>query len=837
MKTTLALLALLFSFATNAAEWKAARATQPPQLDGDLSDAVWQSAPEIAGFTQHDPDDGKPATEETIVKILYDDNAVYIGALMKDSHAVTTLLGRRDNSLESDWFRIYIDAQHDRLSGAEFWINPSNVQVDGILYNDLYDDWSWDGVWESAAKIVPGIGWIAEVRIPYSQLRFSDAPQQTWGVNFIRRICRRKEVDRLANTLKTESGFVSRFADLGGIEGIHPTRSFELAPYAVARSDVRSRFDRLDPFARQQQAKMEGGVDLKYGLSSSLTLTGTINPDFGQVEVDPAVVNLSTFETFFPEKRPFFTEGAQWFKFGSGPANSRWNFNLFAPSLFYSRRIGRSPQGTGNISADYVTAPGDTTILGAAKLSGKIGNGWAVGVLDAVTNRESARFVSGGAFHSEQVEPMTNYLTGRMSKEFDKGNSRLGFMFTAVNRDVPQELSYLRSGAYTAGVDGYKLFDDKTWLLEWLVAGSMVKGSAAAIDATQTSSAHYFQRPDAHYGYDPTRTSLTGTGARIMLNKQTGKWRTNLQAQTYSPGFETNDAGFMPRADITAVHAVGYYINEDVRKHFRDTELWAGRYMNWNRAGDTIANGLYGNWYVETINYWYAFRNFGWSANAWDDRRTRGGPLARRPGTRSGGIGIGSDSRKKLSFEASANDWIANDGSYDRSATILLNYRPSAGLRLSLGPTFDRAHDAAQYVTTTDDSHYVFSKIEQHTIDIATRVEWTASSRLSFQLYMQPFIATGDYHDFSELARARSGDYAAYSGAVDNPDFDFHSVRGSSVVRWEFRPGSALYVVWNENRADTLVRGDFRLRRDLRAIANAQSRDVFLVKLSYWLPM
>ena len=584
---------------------------------------------------------------------------------------------------------------------------------------------------------------------------------------------------------------------------------------------------------------MEGGLDVKYGLSSSLTLTGTINPDFGQVEVDPAVVNLSTFETFFPEKRPFFTEGMQWFKFGQGPSNSRWNFNLFAPSLFYSRRIGRSPQGTGNISADYLTAPGDTTILGAGKLSGKIGNGWVVGVLDAVTNRENARFVSGGELQSQQVEPMTNYLVARTSKEFDGGNSRLGFIFTSVNRDVPGELSYLRSSAYTAGIDGYKLFGRKTWLLEWLVGGSLVKGSAEAIDATQRSSAHYFQRPDANYGYDPTRTSLAGTGARIMLNKQTGKWRTNLQAQTYSPGFESNDVGFMPRADITAVHAVGYYINEDVRKHFRDTELWVGRYVNWNRSGDVIANGLYGNWYAEATNYWYAFGNFGWSANAWDDRRTRGGPLARRPGTRSGSLGLGSDSRKKVSFEASLNDWVANDGSYERSATLLLNYRPSAGLRLSVGPTFDRAHDAAQYVTTTDDAHYIFSKIEQHTVDIATRVEWTASSRLSFQLYMQPFIATGDYHDFSELARPRSGDYVPYAGAssLDNPDFDFHSVRGSAVVRWEFRPGSALYVVWNENRADTLTRGDFHFRRGLREIANAQSRDVFLVKLSYWLPM
>ncbi len=830
---------LLFITTTAIAETRtirATRATTPPTIDGDLSDPVWQSAPEITGFTQHDPDDGKPETESTIVKVAYDDSAIYIAALLKDSKPVTTLLGRRDNNMESDWFRIELDSQHDRLSGAEFWVNPSNVQLDGILYNDIYNDWSWDGVWQSATKIIPNVGWVAEVRIPLSQLRFADGKQQTWGVNFVRRISRRKEIDRLVNTPKSESGFVSRFADLTGLDGIHPSRAFELVPYGVARSDIRSRFDRADPFAEQQKAKMEGGLDLKYGVSSSLTLTGTINPDFGQVEVDPAVVNLSTFETFFPEKRPFFTEGMQWFKFGQGPSNSRWNFNFFGPSVFYSRRIGRAPQGSGNLAADYLAAPGDTTILGAGKLSGKIGNGWAIGVLDAVTNRESARFVSEGKFQSQQVEPLTNYLVARTTKEFNGGNSRVGFMFTSVNRDLPSELSYLRSSAYVAGVDGYKLFHKKDWLLEWLVTESMVKGSAEAIDATQRSSAHYLQRPDnTSLKYDPTRTSLTGTGARIMLNKQTGKWRANLQAQSWSPGYESNDTGFMPRADMLALHAVGYYINEDVRKHVHDTEIWVGRYMNWNHSGDKIADGLFGNWYVEANNYWYAFGNFGWDADTWDDRATRGGPLVRRYGAQGGSVGLGSDSRKKVAFETSAEKYTQKDGSFNESARFVVSYRPSSSLRLSLGPNVQRSHDATQYVTTSG-THYIFSKLEQHTVDISTRVEWTASSRLSFQLFMQPFIGTGDYHGFNELARPRSGDYTPYASAVDNPDFDFHSVRGSAVVRWEFRPGSALYVVWNENRADTQGNGDFRFRRDLRAIASAQSKDVFLVKVSYWLP-
>jgi hypothetical protein len=812
----------------------ATRAAKAPVIDADLSDEAWSSAQEITGFTQHDPDDGKPATQKTVVKVVYDNDAIYFGAMMYDTNPVTTLLGRRDNGLESDWLRILIDSQHDGLSGAEFNLNPSNVQQDGILYNDIYDDTTWDAVWASQTKITKD-GWIAEVRIPYSQLRFPEKPVQTWGINFVRKINKNSEADRLVNTPKGENGFVSRFANLTGIEGIKPERAFEVMPYGVARSDLNSRIDNANPFATSYESKMDGGVDVKYGLSSNLTLTGTINPDFGQVEVDPAVVNLSQFETFFPERRPFFTEGTQMFKYGSGPAHSRWNFNLFGAQFFYSRRIGRSPQGTGNVDADYIDAPGETTILGAGKITGKFGDGWSIGVLDAITNRERATYVLGSTRQQQQVEPMTNYLVARGAKEFDKGNSRLGFLFTGVNRNLPDELTYLRKDAYFAGIDGYTLFHKKDWLFEWNAGASRVDGSAEAIAITQRGAAHYYQRPDAtHVEYDPTRTSLTGTAIRAMLGKQTGKWRPNIQVQSYSPGLEVNDVGFMPRADVIATHAVMQFVDEDPKKYTRSYDWWLGKYQNWNQGGDLIADGVFGNWYVQWKNYWY---NYGWGGfdNAvLDDRKTRGGPLAQRPGSWDAGVGWGSDSRKKFSFETNIENYSADDGGYSRSMWVNLNYRPSSNIRLSLSPSFRREHDPAQYVDTTDRA--IFSAIEQRTLDIGTRVEWTVNSRLSFQLFTQPFIATGAYHDFLELARARTADYApaAYDS---NPDFNFRSVRGSAVVRWEFRPGSAVYFVWNENRSDTVSTGDFRLRRDLGSIRHAPSRDVFLIKVSYWLPI
>lgn len=821
---------------------QAVRVARPPVVDADLTDEAWQNAPEITGFTQHDPEDGKASTQKTTVKVVYDDAAIYFGAKLEDSGKVTTNLGRRDNSLESDWFRIFIDSQYDRLSGAAFWVNPSNVQVDMILFNDIYDDWSWDAVWSSSARIVPG-GWVAEVRIPYSQLRFAKKDVQTWGINFARVINRNNESAWLVDTPKSESGRVSRFADLTGIAGINPERSFEVVPYGVARSDLASRIDSTNPFAERMTHKLDGGVDVKYGITSNLTLTGTINPDFGQVEVDPAVVNLSQFETFFPEKRPFFTEGAQMFGFGNGPANSRWGFNFGAPTYFYSRRIGRSPQGF--VAADYVDTPGETTILGAAKITGKFGKGWSVGVLDALTNRETAEFAMWSRATADQpaalnrgfqtVEPMTNYLVARTAKEY--GNSRLGLLFTSVNRRIPQELTAIRSDAFMGGVDGYTLFKKKSWIFEWLAVGSLVQGSAAAITATQTAPAHQYQRLDAGYlGVDPTRTSLDGWGGRAMLAKQTGKWRPNIQVQSYSPGFEVNDLGFMQRADMIATHAVIHYLSQDVTKRSRERSHWIGKFQNWNHGGDLLADGIMGNAFTLWNNYWYSYGWAGYSGKTMDDRKARGSYLVENAADYWVGGGGGNDSRKKISFELEGETWQSVDGSWSKFVSLDLNYRPSSNVRLALSPSYSWNHDDAQYVTRLTGDRQLFGEIDQRTFELGTRAEWTVSSRLSFQLYLQPFIASGDYHDFKELAQPRTRNYTPAETSI-NPDFNLRSVRGSAVARWEFRPGSALYVVWNENRSEVQPIGNFRFGRDMSAIATAPSQDVFLIKVSYWLPI
>ncbi|HEX2831912.1 MAG TPA: DUF5916 domain-containing protein [Thermoanaerobaculia bacterium] len=843
------LLALLVLSAplVRAANWperptlQAVRATAAPRIDGDLSDAAWQNAPEFTDFTQHDPHDGEPATMRTSLRVLYDDDAIYFGAKMEDPQRPTALLGRRDSFLQYDFLSINIDTQHDRLSGNAFTVTPSDMQVDSILFNDIGEDISWDGVWESSSKIVAD-GWIAEVRIPFSQLRFPDKPVHTWGINVTRRTVRNNEWVRIVNTKKGETGFVSHFADLGGLEGIRRERPLEIVPYAVARADVLTRADRENPLLDARDQRGDAGLDLKYALTSTLTLTGTINPDFGQVEVDPAVVNLSQFETFYPEKRPFFTEGLNIFAYGDSPARSHFNF-FNPPRVFYSRRIGRSPQGF--VDADFVASPSDTTILGAAKVTGKLGR-WSIGVLNALTDTERALFIDDdGESARRHVEPMTNYFVTRATREIGD-DSRVGLLVTSVNRRLADELSALRENALTAGFDGYTSFDEKSWIFEWVGTTSRVSGSEEAIALTQASSARYYQRPDAdHVTFDPTRTALSGWSGRAMLSKNTGRWRPNVQVQAYSPGFETNDAGFMQRSDMISSHALVQYVNETPSKHFRERNTWLGVWQNRNFDGDTIERGAFVDAFGSLQSFWEYRGALFWSPGSFNDRLTRGGPLVRTRTSWSSDVSLGSDSRKRFYFTMDGHFEGNDDGSYVHNGGITFNARPSTNLLLSVSPYVSRSFDHTQYVFAQNDAtatatygrRYVFADLDQRSFELATRVDWTLNSRLSFQLYMQPFIASGHYHDYHSLDAARTADYTPYAGAVGDNDFNFRSVRGSAVVRWEFRPGSALYVVWNENRSDVVPVGNLSINRDLRAISTAPSHDVFLVKLSYWIPL
>ncbi|HUF83267.1 MAG TPA: DUF5916 domain-containing protein, partial [Acidimicrobiia bacterium] len=710
--------------------FRASRTAEPPAIDGRLDEPAWAAAEEIRGFTQREPDEGEPATEETVVRILYDEEALYVGARLEDSGPVTSRLGRRDEFLESDWFQLWLDPHLDRQSGAAFWVNPANVQVDMVLYNDTWNGWSWDAVWSSATA-VDDDGWTVEMRIPYSQLRFPHREMHVWGINLGRRIQRRNEILHLVHVPRTETGFVSRFAQLEGIEGIEPVRSLEVVPYLLSRVDLDDRVASDDPFTSSTETDASIGLDVKYGLTTNLTLTGTVNPDFGQVEVDPAVVNLSQFETFFPEKRPFFIEGASNFRFGRGASNSNFGFNYFRPDFFYSRRIGRQPQGA--VGGEFVDVPGETTILGAAKLTGKTEGGWTLGILDAFTDEETARFRVDGVTGRVVAEPMTNYFVSRIAREPSE-MSRVGMLFTAVNRDLTDDLRGLHEEAYTGGIDGYRFFGDKDVIWEWFVGGSLVRGTAEAIAATQAGPAHEYDRPDAgHVDFDPTRTSLDGWSAGTMLAKQTGKWKYNLRMESYSPGFDTNDVGFMTRTDLVTSHAVIFYDDPEPGKRTRARGWWLGKYQNWNHDGDLIANGLFGNARVQLQSYWDVYAFGGASAEEYDDRMTRGGPVAKTPAGANFGLGFGTDDRKKLIFSADQSNSFNDQGGFAHGGSVGLRYKPTSNVSLSLNPSYSRSRSSFQYVTTVADplaeatfgERYVFAEIDRETLEIGTRLDWT----------------------------------------------------------------------------------------------------------------
>jgi uncharacterized protein DUF5916/cellulose/xylan binding protein with CBM9 domain len=839
-------------------------------VDGVLNDKAWETAIPATEFTQRDPEEGKPATERTELRVAYDDSSIYFGVRLWDSEPrkIVRQLSRRDNYSDADTFTIQISPYHDRLTGAIFEISAAGVQRDAIVSNDVFTDYSWEGVWESSVQ-VDEQGWCAEIRIPFSQLRFPSAEHQVWGINAARFIHRKNESVWLRMVPKTENGLASRMDDLDGIDGVEARRHLDLMPYIVGRSEFIEPASRDNPFNDGSRHFQATGLDIKYGLSSDFTLDATVNPDFGQVEVDPAVVNLTAFETFFPEKRPFFLEGANIFNnFGRGGSNNFWGFNRQEPNLFYSRRIGRPPQGT--TSGDFVDTPVATTILGAGKLTGKTRNGWTFGLVEAVTGREYAGIMKDGRRSNLQVEPLTNYFVGRVLKEKDRGG--FGFLTTGAQRDlsVPELRDQLPARAFVAGGDGYFYLDsDKEWVVTGRLAGSWMKGNAAAIDKLEHSSQHYFQRPDAgHVRLHPGATSMEGWTGSVNLNRQRGNVTFNASLWGTSPGFESNDLGFQTGGDIAGTHAVVLYRKPNPDRWTRSRYAWTGKWMTWNYARQIQGNGWIGEAGFTTMSYWSFGFNAGLNWRVQDDRLTRGGPAAIGMGGRSINVWGSSDSRKKISLNYYYGQGSNNAGGWNKQGNVAFNLKPTSSFTISTGPSVNRSRGRAQYVKSVTDAtgtntyggRYVFADIDQFQVSMTTRVNWTLNPKISLQVFTQPLISVGDYWDFKEFARPNTFSFTRYGYDIgrisanekreytvdpdgdgpappftfDDPDFNLKSLRINAIFRWEWKLGSTLYFVWTQNREDKSNPGQFSARRDVGKLFTAPSNDIFLVRLAYW---
>lgn len=829
-------------------------------VDGFADEAVWSSAQVATDFVQFQPAEGEPATERTTAQVVYGTDAlyVYLRAYDSDPAEVVGQLTRRDQDSYSDLLGVVIDSYFDRRTAFHFAVNPLGVKHDIYRFDDTEEDSGWDAVWDVATRRTED-GWAAEFEIPYSQLRFRNASDQTWGINFIRDIARRQEVAVWAPTAQSDGAIVSRFGELRGLRGLESMNRMEILPYTVASLE-RAPGDPGDPFYSPNATFGAAGVDVKYGVTSDLTLDVTVNPDFGQVEADPAQVNLSQFETFLPERRPFFLEGSSIFNFsialGDGDGANE--------SLFYSRRIGRAPQGRADPGDGYVDVDDQSTILGAWKLSGKTAGGWSIGVMHALTAEENATVALPTGQRTEQsVEPLSNYGVLRLQKDFRDGRSAIGVIGTGLVRDAGvADALELRSRAVTGGVDFRHRFAGERFQVDGYVLGSHVTGSEAAIERTQRSPARYYQRPDAgHVTYDPTRTSLSGASANIGVRKFSGGyWRFGTGVQARTPGFETNDVGFLNEADFISTWGwIGYHRNDE-HGPFRNWGLnlngWTVRDWDGNRTG----RGGNVNFNGQFKNFWYAYGGVNRDLSTLSDAVLRGGPLYRRPASTNFWTGFGTDSRKAVQFNF--NSWgnvrpESDSHTYQLSPNVRV--RPSGRATFNVGTFVTRNVQDAQWVSLieTDESHYLFGRIDQTTVGVTARVDFAFTPTLSLQLYAQPFVSAGAYDDFKQVADPLADQYEGrftgvpasatddgYEADLDgngslesfrNPDFNVSQFRSNAVLRWEYRPGSALFLVWSQGRDTFAPDGSFDLGRDMRDLFRSSAGDVFLVKFSYWM--
>jgi hypothetical protein len=853
---------------------QAAATADAVTIDGRLDDEAWRQAPVWRDFSQRAPDEGAPATERTELRLLYDTHALYVGARLydRDPAAIVRRLSRRDLLADADQFSIYLDPQHDRLTGVAFRVSAAGVQQDSLIYNDTFLDDSWDAVWTSAVA-VDGEGWSVEMRIPFSQLRFPrDAAPTVWGVNAERVIQRRNEGSWLAMVPRRENGLASRMARLEGLDHLAAVHHLELLPYSSVRGEMIRPLSAGDPFNDGSRGFASVGMDLKYRLSNSLTLDATVNPDFGQVEVDPAVVNLTAFETFYEEKRPFFVTGNPIFKaFGRGGAPEQFGYFRTEPDLFYSRRIGRAPQGT--TTAGFVDRPTATTILGAGKITGRTRSGWTIGALEAVTGSEWARVENRGVSR-QPVEPLTNYLALRASRELGRRGG-VGLLTTAVHRDLPDgSLSNLLVGqAYVAGGDGHYFFDgDREWVVTGQLSGSLLRGAPAAIDRVWRAPVRYLQRPDApHIDATPRdRDHLAGWTGHVDVNRNAGNVLVNGAVWGTSPGFDANDLGFMYQADRAGGHGQVIWRKTTPDRFTRARQLLVSKWWTWNWGRESQGDGVQAQGTLELLNYWKVTATGSYARRTWDDRLTRGGPSTIRPGNHGVAMTLASDVRRTLSLTATGNATDREFGGWSRTATVSANFKPATWLSLSAGPSLLKQHNVAQYVRSVADplavdtygGRYVFADLEQTEIGLATRLNWVLSPRLSLQIYAQPLLSVGEYSQYKELARPKTYDFRRYgieAGTLvrdgkanvfvadpdgDGPalpftfapgDFNFKSLRVNSILRWEWRPGSTLYVAWTQQRQDLTSPGDLAFGRDIDALASAPADDVVMVKVTYWL--
>jgi hypothetical protein len=825
-------------------------------VDGRLDEEAWARAAAITDFVQREPVEGAAPSDSMNVRIAFDDDALYVGARMESSTPVRAPLGRRDDDDQVEHLLVSLDTYLDRRTASTFGITAAGVRLDHYYASDDEDaaDAGYSPVWGGQVTR-DAAGWTAELRIPFSQLRFNERRPQVWGLNIERRVPAQNEQVFWALVSRTEDRWASLFGDLHGIDGIRPRRRLELLPYVAGASTLLGQRDPLDPFTSAANLDGRAGIDLKMGLGSNLTLEATVNPDFGQVEADPAEVNLSAVETFFSERRPFFLEGSDLL---SG----------FVNNYFYSRRIGAAPPG--GASGDFIDQPRAATILGAAKLTGRLATGTSLGALAAVTGEAEARtFSLGSGAGRTRVAPRTVFGVARVEQEFGPPGSTVGLMSTVLHRDLePGDplASLLTGNAVSLSGDAILRLRDGEYEWQGYLGGTHVTGEAPAIDRIQRSSAHYFQRPDApYYGYDPLRTSLSGikTGTRIM--RRTGRhWNWQWDAELETAGFETNDMGRLSSADGPQTGAQLSYRETVPGSWYRNYFLQVRHQRNFTYDGIRRFGAVQTFASITWPNFWETDVDVEYDMRAQDERLTRGGPLMGTPAGWNVELSTENGPSSRTRADAFVEYGRNEDGNLNLRIGTEWEFQPATAWRLSVEPGYLRGVDVRQYVTTlaggpgtTYGNRYIFGRVDRSTYSTQFRVNYTFKPDMTLDFYAEPFAASGRYDAFGELAAPRSRFLRLYGtagtslatladGSVEvsegdesfvlrNRDFNVRSFRSNLVLRWEWRPGSTLFLVWQQDRAAEEIARDRVSAGDMFNSLRAEGDNFFVVKASFWI--
>ncbi|MFN2439372.1 MAG: DUF5916 domain-containing protein [Chitinophagaceae bacterium] len=845
--------------------------TSTVTLDGIPDEEAWNAVEWGGDFTQYQPNEGKPPSQQTNFKILYDDKALYIAYRAHDTSpdSIVKRMGRRDE-FPGDWLEINIDSYHDLRSAFSFTLSVSGVRSDEFLSNESNWDPSWNPIWFAKTHI-DDKGWTAEVKIPFSQLRYDNNPEKIWGIQLMRRLFRKEERSTWQYIPQNTGVWVSRFGELHGLKNIPFHRQVEIAPYVIAQADKYKK-EEGNPFAKGFDTKLTGGLDGKVAVTNDLILDFTINPDFGQVEADPSQVRIDGFQNFFDEKRPFFIESRNIFNYQLTGAQTGGDFN--ADLLFYSRRIGSSPHGFPNLNnGEYVKYPQNTSILGAAKFSGKTKKGWSIGVLESITQREMATIDNGGQKRKELVEPLTSYFVGRLQKDIKSGNTIVGGIVTAVNRENGLN-DILHRSAYTGGLDFLHHWKNRTWYVRGNIVFSHVQGSKEAILNTQTGFEHLFQRPDANeLSVDSNRTSLTGMGGTVRFGKsggKSGKMGQVLQFETgltlRSPGLELNDIGFMLTSnEINHFTWAGLHFQKPF-SIFRNARVNYNHWTRWDYSGKFIYLQFNTNSHAVFKNYWQAGTGLTWNPYDISNNALRGASSIRRPAGIAHNIYVTSDTRKKVYANFNVfNFWGFENSVQGNNLNLSLSFQPLDALRISLGGSYSynwrRLDQFVSSATFNSSNRTIVGEVKQKTLRFTGRINYNITPDLTVQYYGQPFITRPLYNHFAYVSDPLAkkyddrfhvfnpGEISFNNGvyAIDEnndgitdynfskPDFNFVQFRSNLVVRWEYRAGSELYLVWSQgNTADAFDDLDTPLASSLFDNAFAeQSRNIFLIKWTY----